>query len=239
MNNAFNMNLQLFAAEENAVTSAQMAKAREVDFVLNFSGNVLKKLLEALGVTRKIPMMEGTTMYCYRTTGQLQGGEVAEGDVIPLSRYQRERSPMGEIGLKKYRKAVSAEAIKKSGYDEAVRETDAQMVKDIQKDIRDAFFDFLRGSEGTVVAAGTLQAVLAKSWGQLLVLFENDAAEAVHFINPLDITDYLATAAITTQTAFGMSYIENFLGLGTVILNSQVPRGTVYSTVKDNLILYV
>jgi hypothetical protein len=35
-----------------------------------------------------------------------------------------------------------------------------------------------------------------------------------------------------------MSYIENFLGLGTVILNSSVPKGTIYSTAKDNLVLY-
>ncbi len=238
MKKGFDINLQLFAAEENLVTTAQMAKAREVDFVLNFTGNILQKLIEALGVTRKIPMMEGTTMYYYKTTGTLQNGEVAEGDVIPLSQYQRNKFPIGEITLKKYRKAVSAEAIKKSGYDEAVRQTDAKMVKDIQKDIRDAFFGYLSTADGTAVGAATLQAVLAKSWGQLQVLFENDAAEAVHFINPLDIADYLATATITTQTAFGMTYIENFLGLGTVILNSQVPRGTVYSTVKDNLIMY-
>ena len=35
-----------------------------------------------------------------------------------------------------------------------------------------------------------------------------------------------------------MTYIENFLGLGTVILNSSVPKGTVYATAKDNIVLY-
>ena len=91
---------------------------------------------------------------------------------------------------------------------------------------------------GTAVTGNTLQAVLAKSWGQLQVLFENDAVQAVHFINPLTIADYLATATITTQTAFGMNYIENFLGLGTVVMNSAIPQGEVYSTAKENLILY-
>ena len=85
----FKINLQLFAAEQNVVTSAQMAKAREVDFVERFTGDVLKKLMEALGVVRKIPMMEGTAMYVYKTTGTLQPGTVTEGEIIPLSQYER------------------------------------------------------------------------------------------------------------------------------------------------------
>ncbi len=47
------------AAENNVIKAAQMTKVREVDFVNRFSGTILQKLIEALGVTRKIPMMEG------------------------------------------------------------------------------------------------------------------------------------------------------------------------------------
>lgn len=35
-----------------------------------------------------------------------------------------------------------------------------------------------------------------------------------------------------------MTYVENFLGLGTVILNSSVPKGKIYATAKDNIVLY-
>ena len=112
------------------------------------------------------------------------------------------------------------------------------MLQDVQKGVRTDFFTFLNGLDGTVVAASTLQAVLAKSWGQLQVLFEDDAVETVHFINPLTVSDYLATATISVQTAFGMNYIEDFLGMGTVIMNSSIPQGLVYSTAKENLILY-
>jgi LPXTG-motif cell wall-anchored protein len=52
-------------------------------------------------------------------------------------------------------------------------------------------------------------------------------------MNPLDVADYLATANITLQTAFGMTYVENFLGLGTVIFNSSVPKGKVYATITN------
>ena len=231
------------SAETNLIKAAQMKKVREVDFVEQFGGNILPKLMEVLGVTRKIPMMEGTTMYVYHTTGTLQSGAVPEGEIIPLSQYERTKDAVGEITLKKWRKAASAESIKKSGYEEAVTETDAKLLNDVQKGIRTDFFTFLSGMDGstgggTPVTGATLQAVLAQSWGQLQVLFEDDAVSAVHFINPLDIADYLATAQITVQTAFGMNYVEDFLGLGTVVMNSHITQGTIYSTAKENLILY-
>ena len=49
-------------SETNLIKAAQMARVREVDFVSQFAHNSLGKFLEVLGVTRKIPMMEGTTM---------------------------------------------------------------------------------------------------------------------------------------------------------------------------------
>lgn len=225
-------------AETNLIKADQMAKVREVDFVQRFAHNSLKKLMEALGVTRKIPMEEGTTMYYYTTTGTLQSGAVPEGEIIPLSQYQRNKVAIGEITLKKWRKATSAEAIKKSGFNEAVNMTDKKLLSDIQKGIRSDFFTHLNSIDGTVVGGTTLQAVIAKSWAQLQVLFEDDAIEAVHFINPLTIGDYLATATITTQTAFGMQYIEDFLGMGTVVMNSNIPAGHVVSTAKENIIMY-
>ena len=226
------------AAETNLIKAAQMAKVREVDFVTQFGHNILPKLTEALGVTRQIPMMEGTTLYVYKTTGTLQSGSVPEGEIIPLSQYERTKEAVGEITLKKWRKAASAEAIKKSGYDEAVTETDKKLLNDVQKGVRTDFFDFIKGLDATVVAADTLQKVLAKIWGNLQVLFEDDAVSTVHFINPLTVSDYLGTATISMQTAFGMNYIEDFLGLGTVVMNSNIPQGQVISTAKDNLVLY-
>lgn len=226
------------AAETNLITKSQMAKVREVDFTRRFTGTILQKLIEALGVTRKIPLIDGTTMYYYTTTGTLQNGEVPEGEIIPLSQYQRNKTAIGEITLKKWRKAASAEAILKSGYNEAVLETDARLLLDVQTGIRTSFFDNLKAIDGTAIGASTLQMLLARSWGNLQVLFENDAIEAVHFMHPLTIAEYLGTANITIQTAFGFNYITDFLGLGTVIMTSQVPQGQVISTAKENLIMY-
>lgn len=228
------------SAETRLITQSQMSKAREIDFVNLFTHESLAKLVEVLGVTRKIPMQEGTTMYVYTTSGTLQSGSVSEGAVIPLSQYQRDKTAVGSITLKKWRKAVSAEAIMKSGYDEAVRATDAALLKDVQKEVRAAFFTLINGaiSNSTSVSEETVQAALAEAWGQLQVKFEDDTAEAVYFLNPLDVADYLKTATITVQTAFGFNYVEDFLGLGTVILSSRVTQGTFFATAKENIVLY-
>lgn len=224
------------AAENNLIKKDDLARAREIEFVNLFAYSI-KKLVEALGVTRKIPKAAGTMLKSYKAVGTLQDGLVAEGDTIPLSKYKTVPVNYEEITLKKWRKATSAEAIIEKGYDQAVVMTGDEMLKDVQKGIRKNFFDFL--STGTGSASGkTFQAALAQAWGQLQVLFEDDEIQAVYFMNPLDVADYLATAQISLQNAFGMTYVENFLGLGTVIFNSSVPKGSIYATAKDNIVLY-
>lgn len=230
----------LSTAETGLITAEKMKKVREVDFIYQFQHNSLAKLVEVLGVTRKIPMMEGTTLYYYTTTGELQDGNVAEGEIIPLSQYKTEKTPVGEISLKKWRKAASAEAIKKSGYEAAVRDTDNKLLRDVQVSVRTSLFDFLNGAitSSTAVTGADLQSALAAAWGQLQVKFEDDTTQPVYFLNPLDVSSYLASASISTQTAFGMNYIEDFLGLGTVIISSHVTKGTFVATAKENFIMY-
>ena len=223
-------------AETNLIKKADLAKAREIEFTYNFSEGV-KKLMEALGVTRQIPKQAGTVLKAYKAVGTLENGAVGEGETIPLSKYTTKPVTFGEITLKKWRKATSAEAIAERGYDQAVEMTTDRMLRDVQKAVRTDLFTFL--ATGTGSASGdNLQGALAQSWGRLQIKFEDDAIQAAHFVNPLDIADYLAKAQITTQTAFGMTYVEDFLGLGTVIMNASVPKGTIYSTAKENIVLY-
>ena len=224
------------AAEVNLIKKSDLAKVREVEFT-NMFGYSLKKLTEALGVTRKISKQAGTVLKSYKAAGTLENGEVAEGDTIPLSKYKTEPVTYKEITLHKWRKATSAEAIIDRGYEQAVDMTTDEMLRDVQKGIRKDFFDFLATGTGTATGA-SFQATLAQSWGQLQVLFEDDEIQSVYFLNPLDIADYLASANITLQTAFGMTYVENFLGLGTVFFNSSVPKGKIYATAADNIVLY-
>ena len=224
------------AAENNLIKEADLARVREVEFAETFAGSV-KKLMEALGTARRIAKQAGTVLKSYKASGTLESGTVAEGEVIPLSKYKTEAVTYKEITLKKWRKATSAEAIVDRGYDGAIEATTEEMLRDVQKTIRRDFFTFL--ATGTGKASGaTFQAAAAQAWGQLQILFEDDDIETVFFMNPLDVADYLATASVTLASTFGMTYIENFLGIGTVVFNSAVPKGTIYATAKNNIVLY-
>lgn len=223
-------------AETNLIKKADLTRVREVEFVSMF-GEDLRKLRELLGITRLIAKQAGTVLKAYKAVGVLEDGAVAEGDTIPLSKYETQPVDIGELVLNKWRKATSAEAIMERGYDQAVTMTTDKMLSDIQKEIRAKFAAFLATGTGTASGTG-FQAALANAWGQLQVLFEDTSISTVYLMNPLDVASYLGTANITMQTAFGMSYVENFLGLGTVIMLSDVPKGTIYATAKENLIAY-
>lgn len=225
--------------EENLITTTVLkdAQIREVDFVEKFTDN-LKKFIEVLGITRKVPAQAGTMLKTYKATGTLEDGRnIPEGQIIPLSEYTVEPIDYKEIELKKYRKSTSAEAIVKFGFNQAVNMTGEKMQKDVANVIKGDLFTEVATGTGSATGVG-LQATLAKAWGQLQVIFEDNDIEAVYMINPLDIADYLANANVSTQTAFGMKYIEDFLGLGTVIMNSTVPQGKIYATAKENLVMY-
>ena len=223
-------------AEQNLITKAQMAKVRELDYAQKFGENV-DNLIKMLGITRKIAVTAGTVLKVKKVTGTLQSGIVGEGETIPLSQYETNWEPVAEATLLKWRKAASAEAIMKGGYDQAINDTDNKMILDIQKGIRSQFVNFLATGTGTASGNG-LQAALANAWGKLAVKFEDDDIKAVYLLNPMDVSDYLATANITVQTAFGLNYVENFLGLGTVIMTGAIPQGTFYATAADNIVLY-
>ena len=175
------------AAETDTIMKADVARVRMIDFNYQFTGS-LRKFMEAMGITRKIAVQEGSALKALKVTGTLQSGVVAEGELIPLSHYETEEVPVGEAVLHKWRKGTTAEAILKGGYEQAVGMTTDGMVKDVQKKIRGDLFTFM--GTGTGKASGTgLQAALAAGWGQLQVLWEDDAVETVYFLNPLDVAD--------------------------------------------------
>ena len=224
------------AAEDNVIKAADLAQAREVEFVYRFKENI-KALQRALGVTRPIAKQAGTILKAYKAVGTLDDTPVAEGDIIPLSKYATEAVPFGEIVLNKYRKASTAESIIGGAYSQAVVKTDEKALRDLQASIKSKFYTFLASGEGAATGAN-LQKTVAQVRAQLAIKFEDQDVQPVYFINPVDMADYMGSQQIVTQTAFGMTYFEDFLGLGTVVEAPAVPAGTVYGTVKDNIVLY-
>lgn len=225
-------NIQLFA-EENMNVAADLEPGISVDFVSKITQNITE-LQKVLGITEMEPMAAGTSIKIWKTEVVNTPEQVGEGETIGLTKVQRKLARTIELILKKYRRNTSAESIQKVGRNMAINQCDEKLVAKIQKEIKQAFFDVLM--EGTGEAQGVgLQATLANAWGALNVYHEDEGVTPIHFLSPLDVADYLGGAQITMQTAFGLSYVEDFLGLGTVVISPRVTKGKTISTAKENL----
>lgn len=240
MNRNRKMALQLFAAEPNVITTQQITvNPREVDFVTSF-GNNLTALTDVLGIVRPIEKPNGTQLVSYTASGELQSGDVAEGDVIPLSQYSVSVESLQTITLKKYRKAVTAEAVLRYGAAAAVDRTDAEFQADLRGEVLSAFYNYLLAGQLTGEES-TLQMAIAMAIGRIRDAFgkmHKDVTRTAVFVNTLDLYAYLGAAQVTVQTAFGMNYLENFLGADLVFYSSEIPQGRVIATPVDNIIAY-
>lgn len=220
------------AVEENLTTN--LGAALSVDFTEQF-GKRFNSLSELLGVQRLLPMASGTLIKTYTSSVTLAGEGVAPGDIIPLSEVVMEEGPSHELVWDKKRKAVPMEDIQKYGFEKAVAITDAKLLNEVQKGIRTKLLAQLASGTGTA-SGENLQQIMAQNWAAVSGIFDEDDVQTISFINPFDAADYLGNANITTQNAFGMTYVENFLNNRIVFMHAEVPQGTVYSTADQNLI---
>lgn len=227
------------AALDKTILAENIAAAQDIEMIQNFKGDV-DRLSEILGIFGPEVVAAGTTMYQYSVTGALNTTNVAEGDEVPLSEYDVDKTPVASITVKPYRKLTTAQAILKGGYENAIAKTDRKMLSQVRAGIVGDFFTFLGTGTGTATGTG-LQAAFAQGDAELRDTMETngDAADAlVHFVNPFDIADYLAGAEVSVQTVFGMQYLQSFMGVENIFITNKVAKGTMYVTPVDNIHIY-
>ena len=221
------------AVLENTMTSANYLKVADIDFV-NVFGNKIESLQEMLGIQRAQKLNIGDTIKTYKSSVTLADGNVAPGDIIPLSTTKREPDQEYTLEYKKYRKLVPAEEIQKRGFTEAVINSDNLMLREMQENIRDDFFTQLKSTKKSV-AAKSVKDAFAQAWGNVNTAFAGEGTGTIVFVNPLDVADYLANGNIIVQQAFGLQYLTGFMGTTTTIVTSLVPKGAIYTTAPENL----
>lgn len=223
------------------VTDDIQVTARELDFVTRFENN-WEHLRDILGIMRPIKKQPGAVLKSKYAEGTLQSGDVAEGEEIPYSKYTVKEKPYGEMTIEKYAKAVSIEAIKDHGYENAVAITDDQFLFELQTNITSRFYTYLNTGELTDKQS-TFQMGLAMAKGLVVNKFKKmhkNVTGVVGFVNVLDVYEYLGAAGITVQNQFGFQYIKDFMGFNTIFLLSddEVARGKIIATPVDNIVLY-
>ena len=217
---------------------------REIDFVSRFS-TAFEALQEILSVSTLIRKPAGTIITTITAVRDGNfGTSPAEGVSIPYTNYNVTEAPVGTLTLEKYRKGVTAEAIEKYGYDVAVQKTDDQFLMDLQNKITTSLYTALNGFVAESELKGsTWQMAMAKAKAQVVEQFRKvhkTATGAVAWTNVNDFYEYEGAAAITVQNAFGLTYIEDFMGYSRVFLCSgdEVAPGQIIATAIGNLDIY-
>lgn len=230
------------AAKANLIMSNDIqVTAREIDFVTRFERN-WEHLREILGIMRPIKKQPGAVLKSKYAEGTLQSGKVAEGEEIPYSKFTVKEKTYAEMTIEKYAKAVSIEAIKDHGYENAVQMTDDEFLFQLQTDVTGRFYDYLK--TGTLTSTETtFQMALAMAKGRVENKFKQihrNVTGVVGFVNILDVYEYLGAAEITIQNQFGFQYMKDFMGFNTIFLlsDSEIPRGQVIATPVENIVLY-
>lgn len=229
-------------AKENLIMSADIqVTARELDFVSRFE-NSWQHLRDILGIMRPIKKAPGSVLKSKYVEGTLQSGTVGEGEEIPYSKFTVKEKTYDEMTIEKYSKAVSLEAIKDHGYENAVQMTDDQFLFELQTNVTSRFYTYL--NTGTLTSTeSTFQMALAMAKGRVLNKFKKmkkTVTGVVGFVNVLDVYEYLGAAEITVQNQFGFQYIKDFMGYDTIFLLSddEIEQGKVIATPVDNIALY-
>lgn len=230
------------AAKANLImTNDIQVTAREIDFVTRFERN-WEHLREILGIMRPIKKTPGAVLKSKYAEGTLQDGNVKEGEEIPYSKFTVKEKPYAEMSIEKYAKAVSIEAIKDHGYENAVQMTDDEFLFQLQTNVTSRFYDYLK--TGTLTSTETtFQMALAMAKGRVENKFKQmhrNVTGVVGFVNILDVYEYLGAAEITIQNQFGFQYMKDFMGFNTIFLlsDSEIPRGQVIATPVENIVLY-
>lgn len=230
------------AAKANLImTNDIQVKAREIDFVTRFERN-WEHLREILGIMRPIKKAPGAVLKSKYAEGTLQNGNVGEGEEIPYSKFVVKEKPYAEMTIEKYAKAVSIEAIKDHGYENAVQMTDDEFLFQLQTNVTERFYNYLK--TGTLsFTETTFQMALAMAKGRVENKFKQmhrNVTGVVGFVNILDVYEYIGAAGISIQNQFGFQYVKDFLGFNTIFLlsDSEIPRGTVIATPAENIVLY-
>lgn len=229
------------AADPKQTGQAQFSQMtiKEIDFVTRFQKN-WEALIEILGIMRPIRKEPGTKLASSVASIELESGVVAEGDEVPLSQATVVPVYYEDLELLKYRKRVTAEAVAKYGAALAVQKTDDALINELTGNIMNSFYTFLQTGTLTGAYSG-FQMSVAMAIGKVVDKFKKahlDYTRVAVFVNTLDVYSYLGAASITLQTAYGLQYVENFLGADIVIVSSEIPQGKVIATPVDNIVLY-
>ena len=215
------------------------ARVREIDFVSRFQNNV-EALMQIFDITRPIRKEPGTRLTAYNASVTLQSGNVPEGDEIPYSLASVTEVAHKDVEVLKWAKGVTLESVNKYGAEVAIAKTDDALLEELQGAVIQDMYNF--AMTGTLKSTETdFQMGVAMAIGMARDAFKKMRKSydtVACFVNTLDAYRYLGSANISIQSAFGIDYVENFMGSDRLLISSEIPQGKIIATPVENIDLY-
>ena len=228
------------SVKENTIVSSNLSAVRAADFVTRF-GKKLQFLQDVFPNLRFMEHKPGEQLYSRKATVTLNTSTVDEGDEIPANAVTYTDVAVGTISWYKQSIRVTMEDIAKRGYDATVQAADDDMLFKVQNHVASGLVTFMQtGTLTSDYTTQTFQEAVAEALGQVKNKWENlnlGYTEVIAFVNTLDLFRALGAANITTQTAFGLDYIKDYMGVSKLFFSSKIPQGKVIATVSENIIM--
>jgi hypothetical protein len=249
------------SVRDNTILTTDTVEAILQEYQARYNADY-DRLEEVVGLFGVETVNAGTAIYKYSVSGSLDnsapdptapeagssGTGYQEGDFIKRSHYTVTKTPIGEVEWVPYAIQVTAQAIQKGGIENSMLRAVNKAHKQIRGDVVSKMFNFFstfatptKSSPAAGDPDWSLQEMLAYTEGTILDTLEsnNEAdTDIVHFVNRADAYQHLAGAQLTTQELFGMTYLENFLGINKVFVSNKVASGTEIATPVANLKAY-
>lgn len=182
---------------------------------------------------------QGTRIKGYKAVGELNSNMKHEaGAKISSSNITLKSVDIAELDFDATQIETSYQEIQDLGEEMAVDKKDRRLIQLVGERIETTLINNLvEKAEDKTLEATSYKSVLAKAKGRLKSIDAFKGAPVTAIVNTEDYFDYLSDAPLTTQTFFGMEYIEGFLGYERVFFTDKVAKGKVIVTATENLYL--
>lgn len=222
-------------AETNMILANDLGLlTRSIDLVERFTYSI-QELRDLLGITREMPLDSEAIIKTYLWNVTMPASQVGEGETIPLTHVERTPGPTYEVPFNKYRKATTAESIRRHGINLAIDQTDEKMLQEIQQQVVAMFYTFLSAAP-TKQNETTFQRALSMGKAKAETFFPG-TPPMISLVNSMDVADWLGDRQVNAvpSTGYGFSLLTDFLDQRVLVFKG-VPQGKVYSTAVENIV---
>lgn len=187
-------------------------------------------------VFNKMSVGQGTVLKGFKAVGELNenithapGAEIAGSD-ITLKEVE-----LGSIEFKATNVETTYQDIQKYGKAIAIDKRDKRLMQLIGDHIETTLVNNMVNKAEGAVEGASYKSVLARAKGRVKVQQGFKGASVFAFVNTEDYYEYLSDADLSTQTMFGMEYVESFLGFERIFFSDKIEAGKVVVTATENL----